>query len=122
MFLVIDRMEESFPWPDHPPCATANANLAGAFRHLRDCDAALHRPSQRWIVGERIIVLSFYMFAGGYGGNRIKCRIVHHDPVLGFGFDFGIRFCVSTSRNHVAQGASYCRRNATTGSKNRAIH
>jgi hypothetical protein len=32
------------------------------------------------------------MFAGGYGGNRIKCRIVHHDPVLGFGFGFGIRF------------------------------
>jgi len=29
------------------------------------------------------------MFAGGYGGNRIKCRIVHHDPVLGLGIRFG---------------------------------
>jgi len=28
------------------------------------------------------------MFADGYGGNRMKCRIVHHDPVLSFGFDF----------------------------------
>src|SRR6266702_2584639 len=41
MFLMIDRMDESFPLADHPPCDTANANLAGAFRHLRDCDAAL---------------------------------------------------------------------------------
>ncbi len=43
------------------------------------------------------------MFGGGYGGNRIKCRIVHHDPVLSFGFDFGlglgIHFGVSASRN-----------------------
>src|SRR5712691_2135180 len=29
------------------------------------------------------------MFAGGYGGNRIKYRIVHHDPVLGLGIRFG---------------------------------
>jgi hypothetical protein len=48
------------------------------------------------------------MFAGGYG-NRIKCRIVHHDPVLGLDFAFalglGIRFDMSPSRNHVAHGA-----------------
>jgi hypothetical protein len=59
------------------------------------------------------------MFAGGHGGNRIKCRIVHHDPVRGFRFGFalglGIRFGMSPSRNHVPHGAPYCRRNATTG-------
>jgi hypothetical protein len=73
-------------------------------------------------------LLLFDMFAGGYGGNRIKCRIVHHDPVLGTAFGFalglglGIRFGVSASRNHVAYGASYCRRNATTEGENRPIH
>jgi hypothetical protein len=91
MFLMIDRMDESFPWPDHPPCDTANANLPGVFHHLRDCDAALYRPSQRWIVDERgLSLLLFHMFAGAYGGNRIKCRSVHHDPVLAFGIRSGL--------------------------------
>jgi hypothetical protein len=51
-------------------------------------------------IGHSLPLLVFHMFAGGYG-NRIKCRIVHHDPVLGL----GIRFDMSPSRNHVARGA-----------------
>ena len=63
---------------------------------------------QRRIVGERIIALLFHMFAGGYGGNRIKCRIVHHDPVLGFGFGFGIRFGGTRMSAAIMPGTALC--------------
>jgi hypothetical protein len=72
----------------------------------------------------RLSLDSLLALPWGYGGNRIKCRIVHHDPVRGFGFDFGIRFGRTRmiARNHAVHRALYCRRNATTEHENRAIH
>jgi hypothetical protein len=76
----------------HAPRATANANLAGAFRPTSGTvmlRCTVHRRGDRG--REDYCSSCFHMFAGGYGGNRIKCRIAHHDPVLSFGLGLGIR-------------------------------
>jgi hypothetical protein len=53
-----------------------------AFRHLRDCDAALH------LIGaspQSPLSLDFtrYPFPSGMAENRIKRRDYHHDHVRG---------------------------------------
>ncbi|HEY2144688.1 MAG TPA: hypothetical protein VGH12_01365 [Steroidobacteraceae bacterium] len=81
-FLLIRLMTFSFPkkaFPSAHAWRTANAALTRAFRHLRDCDTALHR--RRGESRPRSSLDSPRSFAARHGGNRIKDGDPHHDHV-----------------------------------------
>jgi hypothetical protein len=95
--------------------------LARAFRHLRDCDAALHRRRggiKAANLAATIVALLIGNFARGYGGNRNKWDDPHHDHVRGF-LPLILGQARIASRPPKSTFAhSYCRPNATTAREN----